>query len=164
MLLWFAVGAVACNAATLWLLVRAGAPVAAVGRHAVPLAALATTAAVAGSLYLSEVAHFLPCRYCWFQRIAMYPLALVLVIAWITGDKGVRRYALPLSLVGLAFSVWHYLVQRFPSWESSGSCDIDNPCTLTLAWKFHFVSIPYMAGSVFALTTVMLLVGRRVRR
>ncbi len=173
MLWWFAVAAICCNVATLLLLV--GLPfsrrssngvwalVAYARRHALKLAAIIATAATLGSLYLSEIANFLPCRYCWIQRIAMYPLALVLLIAWFTRDKGVRRYAVPLEIIGLGFSVWHYLIQRFPTLEGSGSCEVFNPCTLTLTWKFHFISIPYMAGSAFILVAVLLLTSTGAR-
>ena len=161
---WFAVAAICCNVATLllvanWLLARRSQNglLMLVRNHAPKIAAIIATVATVGSLYLSEVAHFMPCRYCWIQRIAMYPLALVLLIAWFTKDKGVRRYAVPLAVIGLGFSIWHYLVQRFPDLEGSGSCEVFNPCTLTLTWKFHFISIPYMAGSASALIAVLLL-------
>ncbi len=177
MLWWFAVAAICCNLATLWLLAswlfnRAAPanstpaiPVRAIRsfaeRNAIKVSAVIATTAMVGSLYLSEVAHFMPCRYCWIQRIAMYPLAIVLLIAWFAKDNGVRRYVWPLSTIGLGFSTWHYLVQRFPDLESSSSCDVFNPCTLTLTWKFHFISIPYMAGSAFALITVLMLISWR---
>src|SRR5688572_18615670 len=39
--------------------------------------------ATVGSLYLSEVANFTPCKLCWYQRIAMYPMVPVLgMAAW----------------------------------------------------------------------------------
>ncbi len=177
MLWWFAVAAICCNLATLWLLaswlLSRATPTnpipafsfRAIGsfaeRNAIKVSAVIATAAMLGSLYLSEVAHFMPCRYCWMQRIAMYPLALVLLIAWFAKDNGVRRYAWPMSTIGLGFSAWHYLVQRFPDIEGSSSCDVFNPCTLTLTWKFHFISIPYMAGSAFALIATLMLINWR---
>ena len=162
----FAVGALAANLATVVLLaghlftgVARRRPLRWARDHTGELAALATVAATLGSLYLSEVAHLIPCRYCWFQRVAMYPLAVVLVVALIARDRGVRKYAVPLALAGLGLATWHYLLQNIPSLENASSCNILNPCTVKYAWKFGFISIPYMAGSVFLLT-LMLLWGR----
>jgi disulfide bond formation protein DsbB len=105
--------------------------------------------ATLGSLYYSEVANYVPCKLCWYQRIAMYPMALILGIAVQKQDHAVRRYVLPLSLVGAAISIYHYVLQRFPSLEST-SCDPTAPCTTTWVWQFHLISIPFMALSGFA--------------
>src|SRR5262249_40508857 len=53
-----------------------------------------------GSLYFSESAHYIPCRLCWFQRIAMYPIALVALIALIRRDRGARWYIVPMATIG----------------------------------------------------------------
>ena len=105
---------------------------------------------------LREVAHFVPCRLCWFQRIFMYPLSLVLLVGAIRKEIAARYYALPLSLIGLAISIYHYLVQVFPSMEG-GSCDPLNPCSARYVEVFGFVSIPFMAGAGFTLISVLLL-------
>ena len=121
------------------------------------VATLVTVAASLGSLYLSEIGDLTPCRWCWIQRTAMYPLALVLVISWITGDRFVRRYATPIALLGLAASTWHYLLQQVPSLSDSNSCSLSTPCSVTYIEKFGFISIPWMAGSVFLLSLTLLL-------
>ena len=69
---------------------------------ALPAAFVVAALATLGSLWFSEVAHFEPCRLCWYQRIAMYPLVLILGIAAWRGDSRVRRYAVPLAAVGAA--------------------------------------------------------------
>ena len=120
------------------------------------LAWLVATIATLGSLYLSEVAHFTPCRLCWFQRIFMYPLSIVLLVGAIRKELTVRYYALPLSIIGLAISVWHYVVQLYPSLEGS-SCDPLNPCSSRYVEVFGFISIPFMAGAGFTLITVLAL-------
>ncbi|MDQ1521902.1 MAG: hypothetical protein QOI55_2975 [Actinomycetota bacterium] len=124
------------------------------------VAALVATVAMAGSLYLSEGAHLVPCKLCWYQRTAMYPLAVVLVVAAVRRDWSVRPYALALSLAGPVISIYHYLIERFPSLEVGASCDPNNPCTITLIWKFHYISIPFMALSAFALVATVLLAAR----
>lgn len=119
------------------------------------LAALVATVATLGSLYLSEIAEFVPCRLCWFQRIGMYPLAVILTIATVRGDRIIRLYAAPFAVVGLGISSWHWLVQKYPTLDS-GSCGITAPCTQRWIWEWDFVSIPWMAGSGFLAILVLL--------
>ena len=111
--------------------------------------------AMAGSLIYSEVYHFIPCELCWYQRIAMYPLAGILLVGAIRRDRAIRYYGLPLSIVGLGISIWHIIVQNFPSVDL-GSCDPLNPCSAKYVERFGFISIPVMAGAGFLLITVLL--------
>jgi len=123
---------------------------------AIGFAWVAAAVATAGSLYYSEVAHFTPCRLCWYQRIAMYPMTLLLGVAWIKRDASIRRFALPLAIAGALLSIYHYQLERFPA-QSTVSCDLEAPCTLVWIWKFHYISIPFMALSAFALIAVLML-------
>jgi disulfide bond formation protein DsbB len=112
-----------------------------------------------GSLYYSEIADFPPCRLCWFQRIGMYPLALILSIAAWRRDPAVRWYALPLAVAGGLVSVYHVLVERYPSLES-GSCDPTNPCSIIWVERLGYLTIPTMALSGFALVAVLLFLAK----
>src|SRR5207237_5620973 len=107
---------------------RRQAVVGAVGPQALLLACCVAAVAMAGSLYFSEVAHFTPCRLCWYQRIAMYPLVPILGLAAWRRDPGVRPYGLVLSVPGMIVAAYHVLVERYPSLESS-VCEVSNPCT-----------------------------------
>ncbi len=114
-----------------------------------PSLALTASAGIAvvamlGSLTYSEYFHFTPCELCWYQRIAMYPLALLLGIAAWREDLDIRRYAIPLASIGAAISAWHVLVQRVPSIEG-GSCDVTAPCTVIWVDTFNVFTIPTMA-------------------
>lgn len=132
---------------------------AAVAPVALPLAWAVATTCTLGSLYLSEVAKFPPCILCWYQRIAMYPLVVILAVASLRRDLAVKWYVVPLALVGLGISIYHYLVERFPD-SVSFSCSADVPCSTVWVWRFHFLSIPAMAGLGFALIiTLVLLAG-----
>ncbi len=122
-------------------------------RSALGLAATVAVVSLAGSLYLSEVAHFLPCRLCWYQRIAMYPLAVVLVVAALRRDAAVRWYAIPLAVGGLAISLWHLGVEHLGIGE--GACDIANPCSIRWVEHFGFVTIPFMAACGFVAIAVL---------
>ena len=112
-----------------------------------------------GSLYYSEVADFPPCRLCWYQRIGMYPLALILSIAAWRRDPAVRWYALPLAVAGGLVSVYHVLVERYPSLES-GSCDPTNPCSIIWVERLGYMTIPTMALSGFTLIAVLLILAK----
>ena len=129
-----------------------------VGGSSLVLAWIVGLVATLGSLYYSEVAHFPPCKLCWYQRIAMYPLAVVLAIAALRSDHLVRRYVLPVVAIGAAISIYHYQLERFPS-QTSLSCSVDVPCTTVWVWQFHYISIPFMALSAFALIATLLLLG-----
>jgi disulfide bond formation protein DsbB len=112
--------------------------------------------ATLGSLYFSEIAHFEPCTFCWYQRIAMYPLSLILGIAVFSHDRLYARYVVPLTAAGALLSSYHYLIQHFPD-LSTGECTATAPCTAAYVWKFGFVSIPLMALVSFA--AILLLVS-----
>jgi disulfide bond formation protein DsbB len=133
------------------------------GPSAIWLAFLVALTATLGSLYLSEVAHFIPCKLCWYQRIAMYPLVPILAIAAWKRDAGIWRYAVPVAAIGAVISIYHYQLERFPS-QASVSCSAEAPCTVVWIWKFHFISIPFMALSGFALIVTLLLVARSTAR
>ena len=84
--------------------VPSGRPVLArVGEVAPWLAWLVTATSMFGSLYFSESQHFEPCKLCWYQRIAMYPLVPLLVVGLVTGERAVRRFA--LALAGFCFII-----------------------------------------------------------
>jgi disulfide bond formation protein DsbB len=93
-----------------------------------PLAALVAVVATFGSVYVSEFGNlWAPCRFCWFQRIFMYSLAVVLVVAAIRRDRGVRWYAVALAFVGILMSTWHILLERGVVSESA-ECAASVPC------------------------------------
>ena len=127
----------------------------------VGLACLISFIAVAGSLYLSEVAGFLPCRLCWYQRIAMYPLLPILAVAAWRGDAGVWRYGLPLSVIGFGISAYHVVIQNVPAMEPP-VCAGDVPCSAVYVRVFDFVSIPVMAGGAFLGITALLVLSWQI--
>jgi len=119
--------------------------------------------AMLGSLYYSEIAHFPPCRYCWFQRIFMYSTAVIMVVAAIRRDRSIKPYAMTLTGIGGMISLYHVLLERNVVTESS-SCDPNNPCTLD--WLGHkwggWITIPSMAlvGFLATFALLALLPGR----
>ncbi len=125
-------------------------------RHPIGWAWFLALVATAGSLYFSEGVGFVPCSLCWYQRIAMYPLVLVLGVGMVVGDSSVWRFALPLPVVGVIISAYHVAVQHTPSLELV-PCGAGPPCSDRYVAVFGFVTIPVMAGAAFALITTLLL-------
>jgi disulfide bond formation protein DsbB len=124
------------------------------------LAWLVAAVATAGSLYFSEIAHFAPCKLCWYQRIAMYSLALLLLIAALRRDGAIRFYAVPVAMVGCLLSSYHYLIEWYPSLEgATGSCDITVSCTAPWFRQFGFISLSLMALCGFAAIISLLTIG-----
>lgn len=121
--------------------------------QALQLAALVAVGATLGSLYFSEIEGFTPCEWCWFQRIAMYSLAVILVIAALKRDRGIRPYAATLAGAGGLVSIYHYQLQAFP--DQGSSCTTDVPCTFRWIELLGFVSIPMLALGCFALLLML---------
>ena len=106
-------------------------------------------AGTAGSLFFSEVMGLPPCILCWYQRIAMYPLAVVLTMAAIRRDAAVRPYAIVVAAIGAAISAYHVYVQQFP--EQSSFCEASNPCSAAWVEALGWMTIPQMADLSFLL-------------
>jgi disulfide bond formation protein DsbB len=92
---------------------------------------------------------------CWYQRIAMYSLAIVLVVASVRRDRNIVPYAMVLAGVGAAVSGYHWLLERWPSIDT-GSCSPDAPCSVPYFEVFGFVSLAFMALCAFVTVLVFL--------
>lgn len=110
-----------------------------------------------GSLFFSEVMGLPPCALCWYQRIAMYPLVLIIATAIATRDGRMKYYALPLCLAGLAVSVYHNLLYYGVVPASLTPCSQGVPCTEKQIEWFGFVTIPLMGLASFVGSALCLL-------
>ena len=127
---------------------------------ALPLAWLMSTVSMVGSLYASEILHFAPCNLCWYQRLAMYPLVLILAIAMLRDDKKVTVYALPLSVVGWLFGFYQNLLYYRLVTETIALCTNSTPCTTQYLHLFGFVDFPLLSLLAFTAIIILLLVSR----
>ncbi len=109
---------------------------------------IALTATV-GSLFFSEVMQLPPCVLCWYQRIAMYPLVVIIGIGIITRDQRMKSYALPICLIGLAISIYHNLLYYGILPESIAPCTEGISCTSRQIEWLGFITIPLMALTAF---------------
>jgi disulfide bond formation protein DsbB len=124
------------------------------------LAAVVAATSMAGSLYFSEVAHFIPCLLCWYQRIAMYPLAVILVIAAVRRDHGIRPYAAALAVLGGLIAAYHRTIEWFPRFDSGSCAATGVPCTAPYFETFGFITLAYMALSGFLFILALLWADR----
>ena len=97
------------------------------------------------SLFFSEVMALKPCVLCWYQRIFMFPLVVILLVGLYPLDKGVVRYALPLAVIGWLFAVYHYLLYSGFIPEGLQPCDKELSCTEINLELFGFVTIPMLS-------------------
>ena len=107
-----------------------------------------TTGAMVGSLYFSEKVGFAPCKLCWYQRIAMFSIAIISFVAALRNDKNIARYTIVLAPLGLIVSTYHYLLEWFPTLETN-VCSLDVPCTAVWFRELGFVTLCFMAGCAF---------------
>jgi disulfide bond formation protein DsbB len=121
------------------------------GPQSLLLAWIVSVVTTTGSLWYSEHFHFLPCELCWYQRILMYPLVVILGVGWFRRDRAVWITALPFLVIGPFVSLYHWLVERVPSFAEGTSCSIDAPCSAPYFEKLGFVTLAWMALSSFLL-------------
>jgi disulfide bond formation protein DsbB len=119
------------------------------------IALLAAWLATAGSLFFSEALGWRPCVLCWYQRILMYPLAVVLAVGIVRRDRGLHLYVLPFSIAGMGVSLYHYLLIK-TDWFLPPACAVDIPCTVDYLNWFGFINIPFLALTAFLIISCML--------
>lgn len=105
------------------------------------------------SLFYSEIIGYAPCTLCWYQRIAMYPLVVILGVGALHKDKRAALYAALLSGIGLVIAVYHYFIQVF---QTNVVCAVGEvSCTSSYTFAYGFITIPFMALACFG--TILLL-------
>jgi len=114
-----------------------------------------------GSLFFSEVMGFAPCVLCWYQRICMYPLVLILPAGLFPFDRNIVRYAAPLSVLGALIAVFHLLLIGGYIPESIKPCVRGIPCSEVQVQWFGFVTIPLLSAVSFLLITALLVLAHR---
>ncbi len=120
--------------------------------------------AMMGSLYYSEVLHYTPCVLCWYQRIALYPLVIIIAVGIIKKDKILPYFVLPSSIIGMGIAFYHVLLQRGVIPDHYAPCSAGVSCTTKFVEYYGFITIPFMALVAFTvITTCMIIVLRKGR-
>lgn len=130
-----------------------------IGRFALPLALTISIVGIVTTLYYSEIAGFEPCKLCWFQRIFLYPQAVIILVALFRRTRDIGYHLIALSVVGVIIALYHYNLQ----W--GGAPLIPCSADLTLACsKRYFVEFGYITESMMALTAFLSLIALSLTR
>jgi disulfide bond formation protein DsbB len=128
-----------------------------VSEHAAVFGLVISAGATLGSLALSEAFDQVPCELCWYQRIFMYPLPILIGVALARRSRDTGLGVIVLAGLGSLISTYHLIVQWVPG---TGSCDLDNPCSSRILDFLGFVSTPAMALTAFIGTAISLYLWR----
>lgn len=113
--------------------------------------------ATLGSLYFSEILKLPPCVLCWYQRICMYPLVLIISIGLWKKDKTLPYFVLPLSIIGLVIALYHNLLYYKILPESIAPCTNGISCTARQLEMYGFITIPFLSLLAFITITILTL-------
>lgn len=122
---------------------------------------LIALAATLGAIFIGEVMSQTPCLFCWYQRIFMFPLALILLIACMRDDSGIWRYALPLALIGAGFALYHSLLYGGIIAEPIVQCGAGPSCSSANMSLFGWLPIPILSLIAFSAISILLFLARR---
>ena len=123
------------------------------------LAWVTSAAATLGALFIGEILGKLPCNLCWYQRIFMFPLPVILGIAAYKLDFGVYRYALPLSVIGVLVAAFHSLLFFKILPEEVKPCMATGPsCSGADMMLWNTFPLPLLSLAAFALISINLLI------
>jgi len=125
------------------------------------LAWIVATIAMLGSLFFSEVMDFVPCTLCWYQRILMYPLVLILLVGMMPYDKNALRYAAPFVVIGWFTSLFHNLLHYEIVSEDISPCVQGVPCSTKYIEWFGFITIPMLSFIAFTIIAVLFYMIKR---
>ncbi|GKT12105.1 MAG: hypothetical protein ISEC1_P1080 [Thiomicrorhabdus sp.] len=112
------------------------------------------------SLFFSEIMELVPCVLCWYQRIFIFPLSIILLMGLFPLDRNVVRYALPLAVMGLLFTIYHILLFYGLIPESMEPCTQGISCKDDSMILFGFLPIPLLSLAAFSAITILLLKAR----
>ncbi|WP_391117228.1 disulfide oxidoreductase [Psychrobacillus sp. L3] len=110
--------------------------------------------ATLGSLYFSEIRQYEPCELCWYQRILMYPLVIILGVAYAQKNAKVAVTTLIFSIIGGCISAYHYSIQKISFMQDSAPACGRVPCTSDYINYLGFITIPFLALIAFILIII----------
>ena len=132
-----------------------------IGANALYLALAQAIAAFLGSMYYSNVLMYPPCVLCWYQRIGMFPLFIILMVGILRKDRLVHLYVLPLAVIGWVISLYHNLLYYKLIPDDLAPCSAGVSCTTKFIEYFGFITIPFMAFVAFSVIIGLMFVHKR---
>jgi disulfide bond formation protein DsbB len=131
-------------------------------KHALLLAFLVSLSAVFGATLFSNVVGFAPCDLCWYQRIALYPQAVIFGVALLKKNYSAFSLLLPLSFIGVGIALYHSLIQWGVGQISFLPCTaVGAECSKVFFTEFGFVTIPFMSLTAFLLLIAISLLAKK---
>jgi disulfide bond formation protein DsbB len=134
-----------------------------VRRYALLLVLLLSLGSALGSLYIQYGMNLPPCILCWWQRIFMYPMVLISGIAFFKNTRfaEIADYVLGLSILGALVSLYQHLLQMMPANPLLVPCDATGDCAVRSVFELGFVTLPWMALTVFVALALIAFVSRQ---
>lgn len=117
--------------------------------------------ATLSALFIGEVMGQTPCLLCWYQRIAMFPLVVILGVACLVEDQRAWRYVAPLGVVGFMIAVWHNLLYFKIMPQAIEPCGAGPSCSSAAMTILGGVPIPALSLLAFALILALIWLARR---
>ena len=114
-----------------------------------------------GALFFSGVMGLVPCVLCWYQRIAMFPLVLMLALGAYTQDKACVKYALPLAGIGWLVALYHCLLYGGFIPQGLQPCGKGNSCAEQKLELVGFITIPLLSLLAFTFIVLLLLAAKK---
>ena len=120
------------------------------------LAWLITLTGLIFSLVLSNIYHWPICHLCWYQRMCLYPLVIILGIACFREDTRISIYTLPLTIVGALLALYQYLEQMIPGFAPIDVCGSGPSCSDVHMKLLDFITLPLISMVGFLLISLFL--------
>lgn len=131
-------------------------------KNVVPLSFLVSLFGTFLTLYYSEVLHYIPCDLCWFQRVFLYPQLFIFALAWYKKDTSVLPYTFVLSIIGLAFAIYHHLLQiGYNIYKPCSTAPFAVDCAKPSFIEYGFVTFPFMAVVLFGVLILLFVTARK---
>lgn len=145
------IGTIYVIIAFLFFILRRKFPIKFVNENSLALIFIVSLIATLGSLFFSEIAGFTPCKLCWYQRILMYPLVLISIIALYKKDNNVIKYIIPMSIIGGLIAAYHYLLQIgiITTNLPCSTVGYSASCTEFFILEYGYITIPMMSLVAF---------------
>lgn len=122
---------------------------------------LLATFSTMGSIFFSHVMEFAPCVLCWYQRIFLFPLVIILPLGLFPFDKNVVKFALPLAIAGWLTAAYHNLLYSGIIPESIQPCSQGVSCTEEYISLFGFLTIPMLSLLSFSTIIALLIILKK---
>ncbi len=120
--------------------------------------------ATVGSLIYSDILGYQPCKFCWYQRVFMYPQVILMGIALVRKDMGMKLYGFVLSVIGGVIALYHYLGQFSLAPLPCSAVGQSISCSERFSTEFGYITIPLMAFSAFLLSALSFWISMRKDR